>query len=87
MITLYNDFHQTHATLSKAYAAAGPGETQIIYLSRRVVQRLHRTLCGTSGCICGDALGCRGTQGTATHQIQIQAYPDGDCVLYLIPRE
>lgn len=85
MITLRNDFHQTHAPLSKAYAAAGPGETQALYLSPRVVTRLRRTLCGVTGCTCGDALGCRGPQGTATHQIQIQACQDGGVVLYLMP--
>jgi len=87
MITLRNDFHQTHANVSQVLPTPGPGEMQIIYLSPRVVKRLRRTLCGVAGCCCGDALGCRGLQGSATHQIHTQPHEDGGGMLYLTPRK
>jgi len=51
-ITLTNDYHNTEITL------ASKGD----YLSAGQVVKARRTLCGVSGCTCGDDLGRRGQQ-------------------------
>lgn len=53
MITVTNDFHNTQVTLR-----AREGEA----LTDSQIRRARRELCGVAGCMCGGAIGERGTQ-------------------------
>lgn len=50
MITLRNNFHGTE------YRTKGG------YLSARTVKKIHKALCGVTGCMCSNDLGVRGPQ-------------------------
>ena len=56
-ITLTNDFHNTSVSLRPKAARSGA-----LYISAGQVRKARRTLCGISGCECGDAAGCRPAQ-------------------------
>jgi hypothetical protein len=58
-ITLTNDFHNTEATVIPVLITEGrfSGKYKI---SRKTAQRLHRELCGSKECCCGDTFGARG---------------------------
>lgn len=56
-ITLTNEFHNSAVNVRATIDAAGRAT-----LTKSQVDSARRTLCGISGCICGDVAGCRPVQ-------------------------
>ena len=74
-ITLYNDYHNTQATIN-----IEAGDT----LSRRRIKSINDRLCGSPDCACGDTLAMRGPQPdlrAAGLEIDYTPNPDEMCVI------